>query len=691
MKRRTVVIVIILIASFLAITTSGLAQSDTIRLEEIVVRADHRPAGSKTQISGSTIAVENAHDGGAMFLNQIGFGIEKRGNYGMEPVLRGFKYGQLNVLFDGGVQTTNACLNRMDPAISQVAMEEIEKIEVIKGPYTVRYGQSFGGIINVVNRKPDRLSDKKVAGLADAGYYSNGNNFYSNIFVQAVQGKFDVGINGGYKKFGNYKSGKGQEISSSFQRSGYALKLGFNPSENHRLQLSWRQSKAENIMYAGLPMDADLDKSDIVALDYASSKPAKAINAIRVKLYASFVDHLMSNKLRPANAITPAITPVEAMVWGGRSELSFRHGALNMLFAGIDFRHIEKAGNRKRTVIKNICTGEVFDPPLHFEDKIWQESKTNNLGFFVENKRQITAALFWNLGLRADIIQYAIDDPADSFREVYNNNIVPDNRIDVSATSSLSLSLPKNLNLSIAIARANRAPDLSELFVNHINVGLDSYEYLGNPKLKSEVNNQADLRLEKQSEKYTLYAEGFFSFIQNYILAAIDTTIPRLYLPCQNPKYTKVFRNVDKVVLVGFEAGADIMFTQSLLYNLGFSYTHAQNISWGEPLSEIAPFTLITALTYKHNKWDVKLNGRFVATQNRVAVSFDETPTPGFCVFDFYSIYRVFKALEVNFAVKNLTNANYYEHLSRAYRGMSTESLYYEPGISFNLGLRLLF
>jgi len=45
----------------------------------------------------------------------------------MEPILRGFKYDQLNVQFDGGVHSANACPNRMDPAIAQISPEEIEK------------------------------------------------------------------------------------------------------------------------------------------------------------------------------------------------------------------------------------------------------------------------------------------------------------------------------------------------------------------------------------------------------------------------------------------------------------------------------------------------------------------------------------------------------------------------------------
>jgi iron complex outermembrane receptor protein len=42
----------------------------------------------------------------------------------------------------------------MDPITSHVIPEEIGKIEVVKGPYTVRFGQTFGGVVNMVTTTP---------------------------------------------------------------------------------------------------------------------------------------------------------------------------------------------------------------------------------------------------------------------------------------------------------------------------------------------------------------------------------------------------------------------------------------------------------------------------------------------------------------------------------------------------------
>lgn len=60
---------------------------------------------------------------------------------------------------------------------------------------------------------------------------------------------------------------------------------------------------------------------------------------------------------------------------------------------------------------------------------------------------------------------------------------------------------------------------------------------------------------------------------------------------------------------------------------------------------------------------------------------------------DLYVTYRPWDFLDLNFAVTNLTDANYVEHLSRTYKNMGSEtgSLFYERGRSFNIGVKVKF
>jgi iron complex outermembrane receptor protein len=681
------------VLAILLFLTKGNAQTDTtIYMEEILVTARSDQNINNNNINGKVLEIENPHDGGAMFKNQVGFGIEKRGNYGMEPVLRGFKYSQLNVQIDGGVHSANACPNRMDPAISQISPEEIQKIEVIKGPYNVRFGSTFGGVINIVSKRPSKTNGKLVSGSLSGGYESNGGNYYSNLFAQAVGKKFDFSLNGGYKDYGNYSSGSGQAIASSFKRWGYTIKAGANIKNNQRLQFTLRQSAARDVLYAGLPMDADKDNSTITSLDYGIQNFTKSIFMLKAKIYASFVDHEMSNLKRPAAHFTHAISPVQAQVFGGRTELGLNMGTHDILFAGVDYKQIAKQGVRNRTVFINPCPpNQEFDPPKQFVDKTWQDSQKNDLGIFLENKWQIHKNLVWLNGLRLDLISYAINDPADDFNMHYNGEINPQTKIDPTITSSLTWYLKDELSIQWAAARAMRSPDISELFINHLSVGMDAYEYLGNPDLKSETNYQTDIKIEKNWENINIFGDVFYSYMQNYITAKLDTSIAKKYMQCKPPKGTKVFQNIDQAFMTGFEVGIEAKFLTNFTYNLGAAYTYAQNISWDEPLAEIPPLTLNTSIAYKTEKINTRLHLRMTDEQTRVSTSFSESTTPGFAVADFYFSYSPWKFLDINAAVTNIFDVNYVEHLSRAYKAMVTQSLYYEPGRSVNLGVRFKF
>jgi len=47
--------------------------------------------------------------------------------------------------------------------------------------------------------------------------------------------------------------------------------------------------------------------------------------------------------------------------------------------------------------------------------------------------------------------------------------------------------------------------------------------------------------------------------------------------------------------------------------------------------------------------------------------------------------------VEIKVSVTNIFDENYAEHLSRPYKNMDTQSLYYEPGRSFNFNVKLKF
>jgi len=295
-----------------------------IELNEISVSANPiENISQSTVINDSEKRISQPRSVGSLFKDINGFGIVKRGAYASEPVFRAFKYEQLNVQYDGGMKVLNACPNRMDPITTHVIPEEIEKIEIVKGPFTVRFGSNFGGIINLVSKNPSK-NQYGFKGSIEGGYETNGSNFVNGANLLYANEKFDVQLNGSHRDFSNYTDGNGTEVPSSFKTNDYSVKLGFNPTNKQRIQLIWRQSFARNIDHAGLPMDSPFDDSLLAGLDYKVSNLSNKISNFSFKAFYSYVDHLMTNENRPSFLATDAKSPVNSWTYGGKVELTYK-------------------------------------------------------------------------------------------------------------------------------------------------------------------------------------------------------------------------------------------------------------------------------------------------------------------------------------------------------------------------------
>ncbi len=657
-------------------------------LEEVLISSDSRPMMAQQRITQESIMRDTPKNIGDIFGNRSGFGIIKRGGYAMDPVFRSFRYEQLNLIYDGGVYVSNACPNRMDPASTQMSPSEIDRIELVKGPYSVRYGQTMGGLINIITDKPTSVDEFKLNGMLEGGYEVNGHGITGRGALSAIGKIIDLSVQGGAITFDDYKNGDGETVPSSFRTFNYTTKFGFNPSTNQRIQLSWRQSFGKDIKHASLPMDSPKDNSSILSLDYGIRNVSNKLAEINAKAYYSFVDHLMTNENRPNFMMIEASSPVTSTTYGGRLEFGFNISQKSILFAGVDLRSVAKDGVRKRIV--KIMNGNPLDPPREFNDLIWQDSWLFDLGAFSEANFLFNEKWSLLIGGRLDYVRSGADNPARDFEELYSN-LNPDPEVNASITSSLNYNFGKSGLVQVSLGRGQRAADLTERYINHFNVGMDAYEYVGDPNLKSEINNQVDFTVKNTDGKLYWSTNVFYSYLQNYISAIVDESLPRKYMPGTEPAFSKRFVNIDKSWQVGFDVEIGYQFTEDFSGRIGSYFTRAQNVDFKEPLPEIPPLAGLFALKYERQKYWAEFKGRLVAKQDRVAASFNETASPGFNVFDLMAGYSPTKNIDISLALKNIFNANYYEHLSRPYKNLSETGMLYEPGRSLRIGLIVRF
>jgi iron complex outermembrane receptor protein len=364
---------------------------------------------------------------------------------------------------------------------------------------------------------------------------------------------------------------------------------------------------------------------------------------------------------------------------------------------GIDFENIYKDGTRTMTM-------EMMGETTTKKFNLWNKATINNAGLFAGFTRLYNKFVF-NAMLRFDFNDANSGDTLKIIHDGVNYyNELSSQFLNLSANLGVTRNITNNFSASLAFARASRSPNMLERYIKLLSAGYDSYDYLGNPQLKPEINNEADLTLTFAKEKFgELYFNYFYSFVQDYISSElVPSSVVRPATP--GAPGVKQFVNVDYVTFTGFEMG----FTSPQNYKFGGSMVAAftygkiptvtkyivsgnqvtgDTIIKNDALTEIPPFETTIAVHYKMLKGSLipALSYRLVADQRHVSEAFYEPETPGFGLLNFSINYKMSKNFRILAGVNNIFDRSYYEHLNRKIIG-TTEKLY-EPGRSFFINL----
>jgi len=109
-------------------------------------------------------------------------------------------------------------------------------------------------------------------------------------------------------------------------------------------------------------------------------------------------------------------------------------------------------------------------------------------------------------------------------------------------------------------------------------------------------------------------------------------------------------------------------------------------------LAQIPPLMANLGVKFEENKFWIALNSRLVAKQDRVSASFMEEETPGFGTMDLRAGVTPFTNFSIGFAVLNIFDKAYYEHLNYSYQNSNTSAgRIYETGRNFTAYLKYQF
>ncbi len=625
-----------------------------------------------------------------LFKDLPGVSLQKRSAMSVEPALRSFKYEEMNLIYDGGFKMVNACPNRMDPASAHVIPEEVEKIEIIKGPFNVRFGQTFGAIVNMQTRdlNPDKVG---LSGLVQAGYETNGQNKVGLAALTYTANKFHINTNLSYRNFGDYTDGKGDTVPAGFRSLEYSIKSGFIPAKNQRLLIDWRQNFTRNVKHAGLPMDSPKDDSYLIGMDYVISNVSSKIKGISAKMYYSYVNHLMTNgylmdKPRPNYPTFDARTPVWSRTAGGKIEMEYRPAGNMLVYIGADADIIARDGIKTVFITRNPNTGAPW-PVKKKVLNVWQDGRINDIGIYAQSSWSQSKSRIIGAGLRADYVWALAKRPAKGMIDIYGEF---GRKTDVVLSANLSYTYKgPDFRIETAIGRGTRTPSMIERYIYRFIIGEDSREYIGNPFLKPEINNQIEASAVKKWGDFQAGMDLFASYFQNYITARLNSAYTPATGSCgQPPRAPKQFVNVD-AYQYGFDIFATYRLTPHWKISVDYSYIKGYNMSFKEPLAQVNPPGGHVKFKYNRSNYWLDYRIEWREPKKDVAKSFGETPTPGYAVHDLMAGYKPDNHFSLGLSITNIFNKPYYYHTTFVFRnaGKRSGAHIYEPGrnISFML------
>lgn len=225
------------------------AQSEVLSLDTIVVTAD-RTAESIRGVSQNmdvitTEELQRSPAYGVMdVLKKYGIQINNNGSAGagQESItIRGFSSGYHGNDINSSVLILIDGRRAVGDSLSMQSLNNIERIEIIRGPGSMQYGSSaMGGVVNIITKRGGENPNVRLeAGFGTFDYDKQ------SLFASGQIGKFDLAASGSRSSIDDYKDGEGVKHDNSGYdyRVNSMANIGYNFNDYNRLGLSLQASR----------------------------------------------------------------------------------------------------------------------------------------------------------------------------------------------------------------------------------------------------------------------------------------------------------------------------------------------------------------------------------------------------------------------------------------------------------------
>jgi hemoglobin/transferrin/lactoferrin receptor protein len=684
----------------------------TFPLEEITVTSLRRDkpmeqiAVPMAVISSLEIDRTTAITAPDMLRHEAGISLMRDGIWATSISIRGLSGQRIITLVDG---------NRLETAtdiaagMALIDMNDVERIEVIKGAGSTLYGSGgLGGVLNVITKDGYFSEGKYVSGSASTGYQAVNHQINQYLQLKTGSAKWYFKLAGMVRSAGNTMSPAGILPNSQFHDENMSATLGLKLGVNSDFKINYQEFIARNVGISGGSSFSDsamatypIEKREMGSASYSIHNISDHLEKLSFKYYTQYI--LRDVDLRPFPSQNTLVNPIGKHLTNGfQAQSDWKLGTNNNFIAGIDLWQRFLQTSRTTTVItpfKDISGNIIkYDTTIKGDIPI-PNSYFTDLGIFVQDEFPLIAGkLNLTLGARGDLIRVSNAQAVDPLYFIINgvlNDKPANQRItfekglfnDASGSGNASLQylMGSGFKADINLARAFRAPSLEERFEYIV---LGSTIHLGDPNLKAEDGYSADLGLQEINENFSSTIDFFVNRMNNLIVEKPGKFVYSLTAaPSKSDTLPALINaNIAKALLYGFDFSLESRFSNVLAY-LKSSFVRGLDLTTNTNLPSIAPLSGEIGLNYN-------LMGKFGATASAFGAikqdkaASNETITPGFVVMNFQlnSPFINFKYLRLQFfaGVENVLNHNYVYFLSTIRGDVRSE-----PGRNFYIRMNI--
>ena len=537
--------------------------------------------------------------------------------------------------------------------LAKLPLDDVERIEIVKGPASVIYGsQAMGGVINIITKTPKKPGIYGDAGIEFGSWeYKKGK---AEIMGNISNWKFY--FLGGWASQGDYKTKNWGTIkNTSYKTEEFAGKLGYGP-----LTFSYQFSKGWDIGSFGGTYTFDPN-------NYSN----KEIQSYSFKFNPSFIKfqafYVKSNDewhyLNDNTGVTTNISYKETKTMGISLIKPIKLRFLKLI-SGIDWNRIKVNSHR--------LSGAPYFP----------NSKYDTYGVFTEAKsgwlknRVLTSA-----GIRYDYF-------VDKIESTPGLSVNPrkDTLNHLTLRGGANIKIIKGLIFKTNLGTGFRAPAPDELAANYTSSW--GTKYIGNPDLKPEKSIGWDAGFVYNTPATSLSIDYFITNFKNKIVCIWDNSLSAM-----------TYENVSGAKIQGLEVNGNVdiggllqlPFSVEPFINLTY-YTQMKNedptevSKYGKTLLYTPKWTTSYGITAEGNNWSLRIVGISIGKEKVIDWNWS-SPTYGkvvdkdsFTVYNLAASLTLKKHVELKAKIENLFN-KYYEYVQ--YFPMPERSYYIEISEKF--------